>query len=89
MNHFKTCLWLVLTLLALPLHADDFSVSWPFDQCGNNAATGTPNQPDVLSYSNVALGNDLPFIHIFDNSQHLTFAEEIVKSCFESCISWT
>ena len=31
----------------------------------------------------------LPFIHIFDNSQHLTFAEEIVKSCFESCISWT
>lgn len=34
-------------------------------------------------------GNALPFIHIFDNSQHLTFAEEIVKSCFESCISWT
>ena len=31
----------------------------------------------------------LPFIHIFDNSQHITFAEEIVKSCFESCISWT
>lgn len=61
MNHFKTCLWLVLTLLALPLHADDFSVSWPFDQCGNNAATGTPNQPDVLSYSNVALGNDLGY----------------------------
>ena len=34
-------------------------------------------------------GYTLPFIHIFDNSQHLTFAEEIVKSCFESCISWT
>ena len=34
-------------------------------------------------------GAALPFIHIFDNSQHLTFAEEIVKSCFESCISWT
>ena len=34
-------------------------------------------------------GGALPFIHIFDNSQHLTFAEEIVKSCFESCISWT
>ena len=34
-------------------------------------------------------GDALPFIHIFDNSQHLTFAEEIVKSCFESCISWT
>ena len=34
-------------------------------------------------------GVALPFIHIFDNSQHLTFAEEIVKSCFESCISWT
>ena len=34
-------------------------------------------------------GVSLPFIHIFDNSQHLTFAEEIVKSCFESCISWT
>ena len=31
----------------------------------------------------------LPFIHIFDNSQHLTFAKEIVKSCFECCISWT
>ena len=37
----------------------------------------------------IAQGNALPFIHIFDNSQHLTFAEEIVKSCFESCISWT
>ena len=37
----------------------------------------------------IAQGNTLPFIHIFDNSQHLTFAEEIVKSCFESCISWT
>ena len=36
-----------------------------------------------------AQGIALPFIHIFDNSQHLTFAEEIVKSCFESCISWT
>ena len=36
-----------------------------------------------------AQGWALPFIHIFDNSQHLTFAEEIVKSCFESCISWT
>ena len=34
-------------------------------------------------------GDALPFIHIFDNSQHLTFAEEIVKSCLESCISWT
>ena len=34
-------------------------------------------------------GATLPFIHIFDNPQHLTFAEEIVKSCFESCISWT
>ena len=34
-------------------------------------------------------GVALPFIHIFDNPQHLTFAEEIVKSCFESCISWT
>ena len=39
--------------------------------------------------SSIAQGNALPFIHIFDNSQHLTFAEEIVKSCFESCISWT
>ena len=37
----------------------------------------------------IAQGNALPFIHIFDNSQHITFAEEIVKSCFESCISWT
>ena len=37
----------------------------------------------------IAQGSALPFIHIFDNSQHLTFAEEIVKSCFESCISWT
>ena len=36
-----------------------------------------------------AEGRALPFIHIFDNPQHLTFAEEIVKSCFESCISWT
>ena len=36
-----------------------------------------------------AFAAGLPFIHIFDNSQHLTFAEEIVKSCFESCISWT
>ncbi|WP_308270641.1 hypothetical protein, partial [Prevotella sp.] len=33
----------------------------------------------------LAQGSALPFIHIFDNSQHLTFAEEIVKSCFESC----
>ena len=42
---------------------------------------------DVDEYE--AEDNTLPFIHIFDNSQHLTFAEEIVKSCFESCISWT
>ena len=35
----------------------------------------------------VADGAALPFIHIFGNSQHLPFAEEIVKSCFESCIS--
>ena len=39
--------------------------------------------------NHIAQGSALPFIHIFDNSQHLTFAEEIVKSCFESCISWT
>ena len=45
---------------------------------------------EVTSMDSVqALGVTLPFIHIFDNSQHLTFAEEIVKSCFESCISWT
>ena len=39
--------------------------------------------------NHIAQGSALPFIHIFDNSQHLTFAEEILKSCFESCISWT
>ena len=67
---------------------------------GSDSTGGSGVQADIITISalgskavsvitSVTLQNTLPFIHIFDNSQHLTFAEEIVKSCFESCISWT
>ena len=58
------------------------------DQDGREIKAADYRGRKIVLYS-YPKANTLPFIHIFDNSQHLTFAEEIVKSCFESCISWT
>ena len=63
MRTIKSFLWLLLALLvSTPLHADDFSVTWPFDKGAGNVTSGTPSVAGAVSYSNVRLGNQLGYV---------------------------
>ena len=75
---------LLLTISIAMLSMSSFAQSTARKFTLKNSADG---QSELTVY--LPSPDALPLIHIFDNSQHLTFAEEIVKSCFESCISWT
>ena len=63
MRTIKSFLWLLLALVtSTPLHADDLSVTWPFDKGAENVTSGTPSIAGAVSYSNIRLGSSLAYI---------------------------
>ncbi len=63
MKKIRPFLCLLLAWLAsTAIHADELSVTWPFDKATANETSGTPSAQGILSYSNVTLGSELDYL---------------------------